>query len=130
MLKNKLTEKQIQTRVIMRIIALIYIYSFFLPTLEYYGPVYGYRLVLTPFIILTLIPNIIVIITFFRYRKFKFSLKIVLAVIVILSSCIWWLVDINTHYPLIDYLLIGYWVWLISCFLIMLVPLFNSENKK
>lgn len=130
MLKYKLPTKQNIIRVIMWIIALIYIYSYSLPICEYYDTIYGYELFLTPLIVLTVIPNIIVIITFFGYRKFKFSLKIVLAVIVILSSGFWPLMDINKPYPLIDSLLIGYWVWLISCSLIMLVPLFNSENKK
>lgn len=125
---NESTAKQLVTRVILVLIGVVYVYSFFLPAIDYYGPTYGYELILSPLVLLAIVPNTLVIITFCRYKKFSLTSKILLLIVVVFSSGFYCLIGISDPYPMIDSLLRGYWFWFFSCFGIMLISLIESKK--
>lgn len=131
MVENKWTARHIFVQVVLCLVGLVYIYSFFLPVINFYGgPIYGYELQLSPLILFGIIPNALVIITFLRFRKISLRSKIIILIVVIASSGFYILIGINEPYPLIDSLLLGYWYWFFSCIAVILVSLFESKSNQ
>ncbi|WP_157454253.1 hypothetical protein [Crocinitomix catalasitica] len=101
------------------IMGLLYAYSFMLPAVQFYGgPIYGYELFISPLIPFAIIPNLITILTLFRYKKFSLRKKTGHLVAVIITTC--------CYLPLYEGLLIGYWWWLLACFFIVFISLKES----
>jgi hypothetical protein len=130
-LETNWTKKQIIIKVLLMFAALAYVSSYFLPAVDYYGgPLYGYEIVFSPFIIAAFIPNTLVILTVFRYQKFTLVLKVCIFIIVLGSSWFYIVLEWTDPYqPRTSSFLIGYWLWLLSCSAIMFISLFESKPR-
>lgn len=126
-----------QKKIFLYFFAVLYIISFFLPASHYLsddllgihcaiGVIMGLLMDLDQGIqtiildIFLILPNFLMILTFFLHKKFHPVLKYLLLLIVLLSTGSW---AFTFNYPYLDTqnLELGYWIWFISSTSFMLI---------